>query len=359
LVVTASTATGRERAAALYGQIADIRYLPYDLPFSVRRFLNRVQPCVGVILETELWPTLLEACAARGIPLLVASARVSERSMQRYQKVGRWLAKLLGAPLVHIAAQTDADRDRFIRLGAAPDRTTVSGNLKFDQMPPPDRLDAAAAWRARWGAQRPVWVAGSTHEGEEAQVLAAHRQVLAQAPDALLVLAPRHPPRFDRVAALIEGEGCALARRSTGVDPVPEAASVLLLDTLGELVAVYGAAQIAFVGGSLVPIGGHNLLEPLSVQCPTLTGPSNCNDERTARLLLDAGAVQQVEDSASLARAVLARFKAPVTAQAALKAAEQVLSANRGAVDRVLAQLAPLLPTRPVSAPTPDGRAAS
>jgi 3-deoxy-D-manno-octulosonic-acid transferase len=235
----------------------------------------------------------------------------------------------------------------------------VSGNLKFDQMLPPDRLSEAATWRARWGVQRPVWVAGSTHEGEEAHVLAAHRQVLAQVPDALLVLAPRHPPRFDRVAALIEGEGCALVRRSTGVDPIPEAASVLLLDTLGELVAVYGAAQIAFVGGSLVPIGGHNLLEPLSVQCPTLTGPSNRNDERTARLLLDAGAVQQVEDSASLACAVLARFKAPEAAQAALKAAQHVLSANRGAVDRVLAQLSPLLPTRSVSAPTPGGPAAS
>lgn len=356
LVVTASTATGRERAVTLYAGIADVRYLPYDIPLSVGRFLGQVQPAVGVVLETELWPTLLTACRRRGVPLIVASARLSERSARRYGAVPRWSASLLGGAGLWVAAQTEADRDRFLRLGAAAARTSVCGNIKFDQAVPDGLLTTAAQFRAQWGDDRPVWVAGSTHAGEEQVVLAAHREVLTAFPGALLVLAPRHPPRFDAVATLIRRAGFAVERRTTSATAVSLDVPVLLLDTLGELWAAYAVADMAFVGGSLVPIGGHNLLEPLSVRCPTLTGPSHHNDARTAQLLLDAGAVRQVESAHALAMAVVERLSNPASAAPGLLAAAHVLAQNRGATGRLAATIAGLIPRPdPVSAPTPDG----
>jgi len=358
LVLTASTATGRHRAAALYGGIADVRYLPYDLPGSVSRFLERVRPTVGVILETELWPSLFRACERRGIPLLVASARLSERSVRRYRRVAAWVATLLGSPQVYIAAQTDADRERFLALGAAPERTTVSGNVKYDQGVPADLAEAAAARRAQLGRERPIWVAGSTHEGEEAAVLAAHRRVLQVVPNALLVLAPRHPPRFNAVADLLDQRGFSWVRRTSGPTVAPDTADVLLLDTLGELVLHYAAADVAFVGGSLVPIGGHNLLEPLAVQCPAVAGPSNHNDARTARLLTDAGAIRVVSDASSLAGAIIGVLTDRAAAAPMLAAADGVLTANQGAVARVFEQLRPLVErASAISAQTPGGLA--
>jgi 3-deoxy-D-manno-octulosonic-acid transferase len=352
LVLTASTATGRQRAAALYGTTADVRYLPYDLPGCVNRFLDRVSPAVGVILETELWPTLFGACRRRGIPLCVVSARLSERSVRRYRRVAPFVAQLLGTPRVYIAAQTETDRDRFVALGARVAQTIVCGNVKYDQRLPADLPAIAASRRTELGRQRPVWVAGSTHEGEEVQVLAAHRLLLQRDPTLLLVLAPRHPPRFDGVADLLDRQGFRSVRRTSGAANVPATAEVLLLDTLGELVVHYAAANAAFVGGSLVPIGGHNLLEPLAAGCPACTGPSNHNDARTAQLLCDAGAVEVVADAGSLAAAIHRFLAEPQSGQERLRAAEAILTANQGAVDRVFEQLRPLLePGEPISGP--------
>lgn len=354
LVLTASTATGRQRAASLYGRIADVRYLPYDLPGSVTRFLDRVRPTVGVILETELWPTLFRVCERRKIPLLVASARLSERSVRRYRWVGAWVRSLLGASQVSVAAQTEADRERFLLLGAGAERTRVSGNVKYDQGVPADLPDAVAARRAELGRGRPIWVAGSTHEGEEAAALAAHRRVLQALPEALLVLAPRHPPRFEAVADLLDRAQVVWVRRTAGPASVPSTASVLLLDTLGELVLHYAAADVAFVGGSLAPIGGHNLLEPLAVQCPVVAGPSDHNDARTARLLKEAEAIQEVPDADALPDAILRLLTDRVTAARMLASADRVLAANQGAVQRVFEQLEPLLEHgSAISAPTP------
>ncbi len=342
LVLTVATATGRVRALVLYGSIAQVRYLPYDVPVCVWRFLDRVTPTVGVILETELWPTLYRACERRQIPLLVASARLSERSVRRYRRMPRFTAQLLGAPHVSVAAQTATDAARFQALGAVPARTCVVGNVKYDQSVPVAERAQASARRATLGIGRPIWVAGSTHEGEESVVLEAHRTVLARFPNALLVLAPRHPPRFETVAQWLGHSGLSFVRRSQATEVSPQAA-VFLLDTLGELVGYYAAADIAFVGGSLVPIGGHNLLEPLSVQCPVLPGPSTENDAATAAWLVAAGALRTVVDATTLAEAVIARCTDPAAGRVAVAAGMAVLDANRGAVERVLATLRPLI----------------
>ena len=342
LLLTTSTATGRRQAVNQHGRLAEIRYLPYDLPRCVNRFLDRVEPSIGIILETELWPTLYQACERRGVPLLVASARLSERSVRRYGRFKGFVASVVGAANVSIAAQTSEDAARFQLLGAAADRTSVCGNIKYDQTAPPAALRSKDERREMLGRSRPVWVAGSTHEGEESAVLDAHRRLRETHHTALLVLAPRHPQRFDAVAQLLEREGWSFQRWSAG-ERVPAGAAVLLLDTLGELVGYYAAATVAFVGGSLVPIGGHNLLEPFLVGCPALTGPSTGNDKSTAQLLTAAGAVSVVKDAESLSKAVVGLWADPMAAQASVAAGARVLAANCGAVDRVCHTLRSLI----------------
>ncbi len=342
LLLTTSTATGRRQALALYGRLADIRYVPYDLPGCVRRFLRRAQPQIGIILETEIWPTLYQACGRHDIPLVIASARLSERSVRRFQWARGLVRDVLGAAHVHVMAQSADDAARFIALGANPTRTRVCGNVKYDQKVDPAALSAAGDLRRLLGAERPVWVAGSTHDGEEIAVLDAHRRVRAECPSALLVLAPRHPPRFEAVAQLLERSGMTYVRRTKHLLVTAET-DVLLLDTLGELVRYYAAADLSFVGGSLVPIGGHNLLEPLSVRCAVLTGPSNSNDAPTARMLRAVGAIEVVSDAADLARAVTERFGNAAISRKAVDAGTTVLDSNRGAVDLLCQTLRPLI----------------
>jgi 3-deoxy-D-manno-octulosonic-acid transferase len=338
LLLTTSTATGRRQASTQHGHLAQVRYLPYDLPGCVNRFLDRARPAAGVILETELWPTLYRACGRRGIPLLVASARLSERSVSRYRRFAGFVSSVVGAAHVWIAAQSTEDVARFVQIGADPDRTSVCGNIKYDQVAPSNALNTREERRDALGRHRPVWVAGSTHEGEERAALAAHRRIRETYPDALLVLAPRHPPRFESVADLLKGTGWSFQRWTAGPH-VPAEVGVLLLDTIGELVSYYAAASAAFVGGSLVPIGGHNLLEPFLVGCPVVTGPSHSNDKATARLLTAAGAVQTVTDADALAQAVLGLWADPAASERAVSAAAAVLVANRGAVDQVCSTL--------------------
>ncbi|MGH8304213.1 MAG: lipid IV(A) 3-deoxy-D-manno-octulosonic acid transferase, partial [Steroidobacteraceae bacterium] len=307
LTVTTLTPTGAARAQALFGNMAQVRYVPFDLPGAVRRFFRRVQPRLAVIFETELWPNLYRECARRRVPLVLASARISARSIGRYRRLGALFAQALSQVAV-VAAQGEADADRFRSLGADPDSTHVTGNLKFDFELPPDSAERGRRVRAQYASGRHMWVAGSTHGGgEEAAVLAAQRRVQAMHPAALLVLAPRHPARFAEVAQALTHSGVSFARRSQ-----PEAAGaansaeVLLLDSLGELLDFYAAADVAFVGGSLVPVGGHNLLEPAALGVPILTGPHNFNSEEVARLLTARGAATVVHDSQQLAERVSA-----------------------------------------------------
>jgi 3-deoxy-D-manno-octulosonic-acid transferase len=337
-LLTCMTPTGRVTAESLYGDFAHIAYLPYDYAWLVRRFLRRVRPCVGVLMETELWPNLIHAAARAAVPLVLANARLSERSARGYARLPALTRASLGC-ISRVAAQSDGDAARLTALGAR--AVTVVGNLKFDIAPPPDQLARGAAWRARWG-QRPVLLAASTREGEEAAVLQAFS---AAAPaDVLLLIVPRHPQRFDAVAALIESAGLSMQRRSqldgAELDPTTR---VLLGDSLGELFAYYAACDVAFVGGSLLPLGGQNLIEAASVGRPVLVGPHTFNFEEATRRAVEAGAALRVMDASALMAAAL-KLLPDAPARARMGEAGRAFAAqHRGAAARVGELIAPLI----------------
>ncbi len=343
LTVTAVTPTGAARARALFGGAAQVRYVPFDLPGAVRRFFARVQPRLAVIVETELWPNLYRECGRRRVPLVLASARLSARSVGRYRRLGALFRDTLSQAAV-VAAQGTGDAERFQALGADPASTHVTGNLKFDFELPPQTVERGARLREQYAPARALWVAGSTHGGgEEQTLLEAQRRVRALHPEALLVLAPRHPQRFAEVAALLHQGGVSFVRRSQGAAAAAHTCEVLLLDSLGELLDFYAAADVAFVGGSLVPIGGHNLLEPAALGVPILTGPHNSNGEEIARLLIASGAAEVVRDAATLGARIgtlLANPEARVRIGAQGRAS---VDSNRGALGKLLGLIEPLL----------------
>jgi 3-deoxy-D-manno-octulosonic-acid transferase len=364
LVVTTVTPTGAQRARELFRDGVLVRYVAYDLPGSVRRFFDRVRPRVAIILETELWPTLYHECGRRRVPLVLASARISPRSVGRYRRLASLFRETLSHGIV-IAAQSDGDAERFRSIGANPARTHVTGNIKFDFALPPDIHERGAALRRRYAGERAVWVAGSTHEGEEDAALDAHAAVRAAGIDALLVLVPRHPNRFAEVAGRLQERGVAFMRRSAdhgraGGPPPPgngarrghggpaggDSGEVLLVDTLGELLAFYAAADVAFVAGSLVPIGGHNLLEPLSVGVPALSGPYVFNAEDIAQLLVDRQAVTKVQDAAELGSTLAALLVDEPRRHRLGQQGLAVLAENRGALARLMALLEPVIEGR-------------
>lgn len=341
LVVTTVTPAGRANAYALFGAEADVRYLPFDLRGSVARFLDRTRPRLAVVMETELWPNLFAACGQRGIPLLLASARMSPRSMGRYRRLVPLFREALARGIV-IGAQTREDAERFMAIGAPPGHTHVTGNAKFDFDPGADAAVRARRFREQHAASRPVWIAGSTREGEEVMVLDAHEQLRRKLPGLLLLLVPRHAPRFDEVEALLARRGLRYVRRSAGAIPDADCA-VLLVDTLGELTMLYGAADVAFVGGSLVPIGGHSLLEPASLGVPIVTGPHHFHAPEILRLFVDAGAASVADDATTLAAAVERYLGDDARRRRAGAAGRRVVEANRGAVRALAALVEPML----------------
>lgn len=350
IVITTVTPTGAQRARALFGDRVRHCYLPYDLPGAVRRFLDRIRPSVAIILETEIWPTLYDALGRRGIPLVMGSARVSAKSVDRYRRMASLFRETLSHGIL-IGAQSEADAERFRAIGAAPERVRVTGNVKFDLEMPQASVDAGREFRRQCGTTRPVWIAGSTHEGEEDAALAAHEAVIARQPGALLVLVPRHPQRFEAVRALLRKRGVGFAQRSQG--EIPAAGQpVFLLDTLGELQAFYAAADVAFVGGSLVPIGGHNLLEPAVLGLPMLSGPHTHNAQDIAELLQKCGALRIVRSREELAQRVTECFDDPERARAAGAQGRQSVAQSRGAVAQLVEMVVPLLnPSVRVSVP--------
>ena len=346
VVVTTFTPTGAARANALFKDLVQVRYIPFDLPGSVRRFFDRVQPRLAVIFETELWPNVYHACGQRRIPLVLASARISNRSVSRYRKLGSLFRDALARGVV-VAAQAEGDADRFRALGADPERTHVTGNIKFDFSVPLDIVERGNRLREFYAEARPVWVAGSTHAGEEEIVLEAHEIVRAVHPRALLVLVPRHPPRFDEVAHRLQSAGVRFVRRSRRAGEKAGATSaladVLLVDTLGELLDFYAAGDVAFVGGSLVPIGGHNLLEPAALGVPILTGPHTTNSAEIAALLVSRGAAEVVNDANELGSAVTALLSDPEERERIGALGRDCVDTNRGAIAKLLGLIEPLL----------------
>jgi 3-deoxy-D-manno-octulosonic-acid transferase len=364
LLITVGTPTGLTRARERFAQFTDdgapLRFgsvpsisvlaAPWDLPGAARRFIASQQPRAALFVETELWPNLLQRVSRAGIPALLVSARVSERSMARYR---RWVAALMRdtvGTFARIGAQTPADRERFIALGAEPGAVECWGNLKFDFTPAPGTAAQGQSLRARLSADRFMWVAGSTHAPEEEACLAAHRSLQdedrkAGRAAALLVIAPRRPERFEEVARLITAEGFVLGRHSQP-GQLPD---VLLVDRLGELLPYYAAADVAFVGGSLAPVGGHNLLEPAALGRPVLAGPHTGNAPEVAISLEKAGALGRVGNARTLEAALRELLGNPALARRKGEAAQAVVAANAGATTRVLAALTAVLPAQPAA----------
>jgi 3-deoxy-D-manno-octulosonic-acid transferase len=341
VVLTTATPTGRARACALFGVTVDVRYLPYDTPGSMRRFIDRVGPCLAIIMETELWPNLFNECRRRGIPVVLANARISPKSVARYRRFGG-LFRDVFADNTLVAAQSTEDAERFIAIGADPDRTRVVGNVKFDVGVDAAVVERGLELRSRYWDARPVWIAGSTHAGEEELVLTAHAGLQADVAGALLLLVPRHPQRFQSVADLVSRRGFRFERRSSGNAVRPDS-QVLLVDTVGELAALYASVDVAFVGGSLVPVGGHNLLEPAALGVPVITGPYQSSGKEIAQLLLQQGAALQVADAPQLTDVLRQLFADPARRQRVGASGRQVVAVNRGSVARLLELIAPLL----------------
>jgi 3-deoxy-D-manno-octulosonic-acid transferase len=344
ITVTCMTPTGSERIQALFAHEPRIQhcYLPYDLPCAAARFLDRARPKLAVIMETELWPNHIHQCARRGIPVALANGRLSERSARGYGRFSKLTAPML-AEMSLFAVQTEAEAQRFRDLGARPETVEVTGSIKFDLTIDPQLLQRASELRGQWQAlERPVWIAASTHEGEDEVVLNAHRRLLANYPNALLILVPRHPERFNSVFELCQREGFATVRRSTGAS-VETDTSVLLGDTMGELLFLYALADSAFVGGSLVPNGGHNLLEPAALAKPVICGPHLFNFLDIAAQLREAGALAQVDDAEGLAVEVQRLFELPRDAQRMAEAGLAVMRRNQGALQRLLDGLGRLI----------------
>jgi len=335
LLVTTVTPTGSARVTALFGPKVAHVYAPYDLPGVVKRFFNRVQPRLAIVMETELWPNLFNACQQRAIPLLLINARLSARSVAGYRRV-RGLAKETLAAVTEIAAQGETDAGRFECLGAKPDIITVTGNLKFEQRIPPSLLERAEVLRRDWGVGRPVWIASSTHESEDELILDVFRQLRKQFGDCLLVLVPRHPERFESVAALCRQRGYHTVLRSDGVACTSEI-NVYVGDTMGELPLLYAASDVAFVGGSLVPHGGHNLLEPAALGMPVVTGPHVFNFVEICELLINAGAAVKVADTNELLQTVTRWLGDANERHRVGQLGRQVVEKNRGALQAVMA----------------------
>ncbi len=339
ILLTHMTATGREAGHALFGDRVVQSWLPYDMPFAVRAFLDEFRPVIGLIMETEMWPNLIAIARDRGVPVLLVNARLSRRSADGYRRIGA-LSGPLFARLAGVAAQSDADAERLREVGARD--VVVTGNLKFDIAVPESQRERGRLLRERFGVDRPVLLCASTRDGEEALLLDAFEHARASLPARMLVvIVPRHPQRFDDVARLLATRGLAHVRRSA--ETVPPDVHVVLGDSLGEMFAYYAAADVAFVGGSLLPLGGQNLIEAIAVGVPTLIGPHTFNFSQASEAATRAGAALRVQTANELFQEVARLFVDSSARERMRDAAQNFIAAHRGAADRLWQWLRPRL----------------
>jgi len=334
ILLTTTTPTGRETVRRIFGGDVSCHYLPYDLPASVKRFLDAVKPVMVVILETEIWPNLYHQLEQNGIPLSLVNARLSQKSLQGYLRLGALSRPAVGS-IRHIAAQSEQDAQRLQRLGARAAQLSIMGNLKFEMQLPDDFSARVRALKDILGSERNVWVAGSTHSGEEAQLLAAHRRVLESCDDALLVIAPRHPERAGDISALCRKSGIEF-QFSTGTASLGSDVQVLIVDTLGELVYFYGAALAVFVGGSLVPAGGHNPVEAILAGAPVITGPNTDNFKNIYQDMIHNNAARMIETEQALADLICEWFSDAEQRKNVVEAGLREVERNRGALQHCL-----------------------
>jgi 3-deoxy-D-manno-octulosonic-acid transferase len=333
ILLTHTTPTGRQTGLELFGDRVGRCYLPYDFPFAVKRFLRRFRPQVGIIMETEIWPNLIEHCHRFDIPVYLVNARMSEKSARGYSRF-RGLAEAALRQLAGIGAQTERDAARLSGLGAA--AVTVTGNIKFDRTPPAEMLALGKRLRELFGGSRKIFLAASTREGEEGLILDAFAG--ANIAGLLIVFVPRHPQRFDEVGALLRQRGRAFARRSEGL-PVSADIGVVLGDSMGEMFAYYTASDVTFVGGSLLPLGGQNLLEACAIGRPVIVGPHTFNFEEATEGAIQAGAALRVADASALTGTVASLFGNPGRREAMAEAGIRFTQKHRGATERTMAML--------------------
>ena len=344
ITVTTMTPTGSERVQSAFGKNVHHVYLPYDLPCAMNRFLDTVRPKLVIVMETELWPNMITALHNRKIPLVIANARLSERSAKGYKKLGNFTRRLMNR-ITLIAAQNEEDAGRFLELGLKRSQLTVTGSLKFDISVTPELAARAITLRRQWAPRRKVWIATSTHDGEESIILDAHRQLLATFPDLLLILVPRHPERFKDAKELVQKSGFSYTLRSSGEIP-SGSTQVVIGDSMGELMLLYGIADLAFVGGSLVERGGHNPLEPAAHAIPVLMGPHIFNFKDICAKLQQADGMITVSDAESLVTEIITLLTDEDYRLYYGRHAVEVLHQNQGALQRLLQLLQPYLPQR-------------
>jgi 3-deoxy-D-manno-octulosonic-acid transferase len=338
ILLTHTTPTGRATSEQLYGDDVIRVYLPYDYPFAVRRFLHHFQPSIGILLETEIWFNLVHACHTAQIPLLLLNARLSEKSARGYARFEQ-LSRNALAQLSAIAAQTNDDAKRIEQLGG--ENVTITGNLKFDIKPPAAMLELGKQLREQFGKQRKIFLAASTREGEEALLIKALQQ--HNIPDLLLIIVPRHPQRFSEVATLLQKHDIRFQHRSEQ-QPIRAETQVVLGDSMGEMFAYYASADLAFIGGSLLPYGGQNLIEACAVGTPVLIGPYTFNFSDATRLAIDAGAAIQIRDAQTLMRQLSSLINNREHLAEMQQQGIAFIQRNRGATNKTLACISQILP---------------
>lgn len=334
ILITNMTPTGSARVKAVFGDSVYNAYIPYDLPDALARFFKKVKPSILIVMETELWPNLFFACQKRQIPIVVTNARLSEKSAQGYKSILS-LTKEMFRAITLLSAQGQADADRFIELGMPKDRVEVTGSLKFDLELPNDLTEKSNALRDIVGRDRLIWIAASTHPTEDEIMLSAHHLIRQKFPDALLILVPRHPERFDSVADLITEKKFTLIRRSQAIS-CDKNTAVYLGDTMGEMMLLYSVCDVACVAGSFVTVGGHNVIEPAALHKPVITGPHLFNFAEITDLLLANKGMIKVTDANELANAIIAFFENSDYRHQTGENAFQVVEKNRGALQRQL-----------------------
>ena len=341
IMLTTMTPTGADTVAQLFADAVIHHYVPYDFPGAVMRFIKITKPCCLIVMETELWPNLFHYCRLGNIPVILANGRMSGQSAGRYRLASRLTRQTLNN-ISLIAAQSGKDAERFIALGAVADKVSVTGNLKYDFALPDDFTIRHAMLRREWPDDRPIWIAASTHDGEEEIILRAHAQILHACPESLLIIAPRHPERFSNVATLCNKSGFKTVQKTTNISP-DKTVRIYVLDTIGELIYYYALARIAFVGGSLVNVGGHNMLEPVSLGIPVISGPYLYNFHEIGKMLQETGVARVIHNEHELAEEVIRLFADEKLRHDAGQNGQRMVQENRGSSVRFMRLARPII----------------
>ena len=337
IIITTVTPTGSKQVKNIFKDAVETSYIPFETNFAIKNFFNSIKPSVALIMETEIWPNLFKECGSRGIPLILVSARISEKSLINYKRFLPLFRDTLSHGIL-IAAQSQIDADRFLALGASKDRTWIMGNIKFDFKLPEEILTKAKIYRSKIFPRRHIWIAASTHEHEEEIILEAHKNISKKIENLLLILVPRHPERFAKITQILKEDNWIYSKKSDDQD-IPESCQVLLIDTIGELLFFYACSDVAFVGGSLLPVGGHNLLEPAAIGLPIITGAHTFNQKEMTDRLIQVDALRIVHNANSLSSDVIFFLTNTEESKNAGQRGKLIVESNKGAIKSLMKRL--------------------